>query len=160
MEIFRPEVCNIIKKETPTQVFSCVFHKIFKKTFFYRTPPVAASVLGISWLWSNWTPLLLPIQSLFYELDLYLQQVCKTKLQITIILIQTFQEHFFLHLFLKTIIYVSKIILCCTEHFYLIYVLSYYMIYSSWFYVLASYHQLVSHWLKQDPHYSTNSLIT
>ena len=101
MENFKPEACNFIKKETPTQVFSCVFHKIFKKTFFYRTPPVAASVLGISWLWSNSTPLLLPIQSLFYELDLYLQQVCKTKLQITITLIQTFQEHFFFSFIFK-----------------------------------------------------------
>ena len=30
------------KKETLTQVFSCEFYEISKKTFFYRTPPVAA----------------------------------------------------------------------------------------------------------------------
>ena len=35
--------CNFIKKETMAQVFSCEFCKIFKNTFFYRTPPVAAS---------------------------------------------------------------------------------------------------------------------
>ena len=31
-------------KNTPTQVFSCEICKIFKITFFHRTPPVAASV--------------------------------------------------------------------------------------------------------------------
>ena len=31
-------------KITPTQVFSCAMCKIFKNTFFYRAPPVAASV--------------------------------------------------------------------------------------------------------------------
>ena len=30
-------------KETPTQVFSSEMCEIFKDTFFYRTPPVAAS---------------------------------------------------------------------------------------------------------------------
>ena len=34
------------KKETLAQVFSCVFFEIPKKTFFYRTPPVAASGLA------------------------------------------------------------------------------------------------------------------
>ena len=29
---------------TPTQVFSCEYCQIFKNSFFYRTPPVAASV--------------------------------------------------------------------------------------------------------------------
>ena len=29
--------------KTPTQVFSCEIFEIFKNTFFYRTPPVAAS---------------------------------------------------------------------------------------------------------------------
>ena len=38
-----PEACNFIKKETLTQVFSCEFPEIFKNTFLYRTPPVAAS---------------------------------------------------------------------------------------------------------------------
>ena len=35
---------NFIKKETLEQVFSCEFYKISKKTFFYRTLPVTASV--------------------------------------------------------------------------------------------------------------------
>ena len=29
----RPQVCNFIKKETPTQVFSCEFYEIFKDNF-------------------------------------------------------------------------------------------------------------------------------
>ena len=41
----RPEACNFIKKETLAQVFSCEFCKIFKNTFSYRAPPVAASSL-------------------------------------------------------------------------------------------------------------------
>ena len=32
-----------MKKETQAQVFSCKFSQTFKYTFFYRTPPVAAS---------------------------------------------------------------------------------------------------------------------
>ena len=35
-----------IKKETLAQLFSCEFCKIFKNTFFNRTPLVAASELG------------------------------------------------------------------------------------------------------------------
>ena len=35
--------CNVIIKETLAQAFSCEFCEIFKNTFFYRTPPVAAS---------------------------------------------------------------------------------------------------------------------
>ena len=38
-------VCNIIKKETLAQVFSCEFHEISKSSFFYRTPLVAASAV-------------------------------------------------------------------------------------------------------------------
>ena len=30
---------NFIKKETPTQVFSYEYCKLFKNSFFYRTPP-------------------------------------------------------------------------------------------------------------------------
>ena len=30
----RPWACNFIKKETPTQVFSCDYYEIFKKFFF------------------------------------------------------------------------------------------------------------------------------
>ena len=40
-----PEASNFIKKETLAQIFSCEFCEISKNTFFYRTPPVAASVL-------------------------------------------------------------------------------------------------------------------
>ena len=38
--------CNFIKKETLVKVFSCEFCEIFKNTFFYRTPLVAASARG------------------------------------------------------------------------------------------------------------------
>ena len=38
------EACNFIKRENLAQVFSCEFCEISKNTFFYRTPPVAASV--------------------------------------------------------------------------------------------------------------------
>ena len=41
--IHMPQACNFIKKETLTQMFSCEFCETFKKTFFYRTPLVAAS---------------------------------------------------------------------------------------------------------------------
>ena len=34
---------KMYEKETPTQEFSCEYSKIFKNTFFYRMPPVAAS---------------------------------------------------------------------------------------------------------------------
>ena len=34
---------NFIKKETLVQMFSCEFWEISKKTFSYRTPPMAAS---------------------------------------------------------------------------------------------------------------------
>ena len=34
---------TLFKKETQAQVFSCEFCEIFKNTFFYRKPPVAAS---------------------------------------------------------------------------------------------------------------------
>ena len=40
----RPKTCNFIKKETLAQVFYCEFCEIFKNTFSYRTPPVAALV--------------------------------------------------------------------------------------------------------------------
>ena len=38
--------CNFIKKKTPTQVFFCEDHKMFENSFFYGTPPVAASENG------------------------------------------------------------------------------------------------------------------
>ena len=34
---------QLYEKETPTQVFSCEITEIFKNTFFYGTPQVAAS---------------------------------------------------------------------------------------------------------------------
>ena len=37
------KACNFIKKETATQVFYSEYHKIYKKSFFYGTPPVTAS---------------------------------------------------------------------------------------------------------------------
>ena len=40
----RLEACNFITKEILAQVFSCEFCKISKKTFYYRTSLVAASV--------------------------------------------------------------------------------------------------------------------
>ena len=39
----RLEACNFIKEETPAQVLSCEFCEIYKDTFYYRTPLVAAS---------------------------------------------------------------------------------------------------------------------
>ena len=39
----RSEACNFIKKDTLAQVFSCEFCEIYKNTFYYRTPLVAAS---------------------------------------------------------------------------------------------------------------------
>ena len=36
---------TLLKKETLTLVFSCKLCKLFKSTFFYRTPPVAASLI-------------------------------------------------------------------------------------------------------------------
>ena len=39
------KVCSFIKKETPMQVFSSEIGEVFKSIFFYRTPPVAASVV-------------------------------------------------------------------------------------------------------------------
>ena len=41
----RPNACNFIKKQSLAQVFPCEFCEISKNTFFYRTPPVAASVI-------------------------------------------------------------------------------------------------------------------
>ena len=39
----RPEACNFIKIETLAKVFPCEFCEIYKNTFYYRTPLVAAS---------------------------------------------------------------------------------------------------------------------
>ena len=45
---------SFFRKETPTSVFSCKFCKIFMKTFFYRTPPVAASDSVPCHKWLTW----------------------------------------------------------------------------------------------------------
>ena len=37
------KACNFIKKEAPTQMFSCEYGGVFKKSVFYRTLPAAAS---------------------------------------------------------------------------------------------------------------------
>ena len=41
-------------KETPTQVFPCEYFKIFKNSFFYRAPLLAASenssILDVCWI--------------------------------------------------------------------------------------------------------------
>ena len=40
-----PDACNFIKRETPTQVFSCKYYEIFKVTYFEKHLYTAASVL-------------------------------------------------------------------------------------------------------------------
>ena len=37
---------NLLKKETPAQMFFCYISKSFKNIFFYKTTPVAASESG------------------------------------------------------------------------------------------------------------------
>ena len=37
---------SYLKKETPTQVFSCEYHKMFENSFLYGMLPVAASENG------------------------------------------------------------------------------------------------------------------
>ena len=39
-----PEALRLYYEVTPTKVFSCEICKMFENTFFYRTPPVVASV--------------------------------------------------------------------------------------------------------------------
>ena len=39
----KTQTSNFIKKEAPSQVFSCEFSEISKITFFHRAPRVAAS---------------------------------------------------------------------------------------------------------------------
>ena len=41
----KPQACNFILKKTLAQMFSCDFCEIFKNTYFFRTPLVAASEL-------------------------------------------------------------------------------------------------------------------
>ena len=44
IHVYNKSVSSDIKKETLAQVFSCKFWEISKNTFFYRIPPMAASV--------------------------------------------------------------------------------------------------------------------
>ena len=47
--------CNLIKKETSTQVFSCEYCEIFRYSFFYkRTSAVAAFGSQRIWLLNTW----------------------------------------------------------------------------------------------------------
>ena len=46
----RHKICNFIKKETLTQVFSCEFCEISKNTVSYRTPLVVASEISARYL--------------------------------------------------------------------------------------------------------------
>ena len=48
--VLRPEAWNFIQKESLAQVFSSDFCEIFKKTVFYRTTMVAASVSALFYL--------------------------------------------------------------------------------------------------------------
>ena len=59
----KPEACNFIKKEPPTQLFSYEFCETFKNTFFHRTPPVAAS--GFSFDFSSF--ILLRFQAFIFD---------------------------------------------------------------------------------------------
>ena len=61
--------CNFIEKETPTQVLSCEYHKMFENSFFYGTPPVAASENG--WRISNST------WEVFVQQNLEKRKICK-----------------------------------------------------------------------------------
>ena len=45
---------QLYSKETPTQLFSCGICKIFKNTFFHRTPPVAFSLYTIVPFFKFW----------------------------------------------------------------------------------------------------------
>ena len=42
------EGLQLYSKKSPTQVFSCEVCEIFKNGFFYRTPPVASSVVLVA----------------------------------------------------------------------------------------------------------------
>ena len=40
------KVCNIIKKQSPSRLFSLEYYEIFKNSLLYETPSVAASENG------------------------------------------------------------------------------------------------------------------
>ena len=50
---FLIKLLQLITKETLARVFSYEFCKISKNTFFYRTPPVAASGQSLNWLFKS-----------------------------------------------------------------------------------------------------------
>ena len=45
--LFNKVFNKVYYRDTPTQAFPCEFCEIFKNTFFYRTPPVAASAFNV-----------------------------------------------------------------------------------------------------------------
>ena len=59
---------EFIKKEALAQVFSCEFYEISKNTFFYRTPPVAASEQWLLTLIPHNLTLLQPGVAILYPL--------------------------------------------------------------------------------------------
>ena len=61
--------CARVSFEILAQVFSCEFCEIFKNTFFYRAPPVAASVRQGNTQWLT--------NELFFELFLLLYNIKK-----------------------------------------------------------------------------------
>ena len=67
------EGLELYYKETPAQVFPCEYYEIFKNNFFYRTPPVAASVhrmlLRMFYLYRNLS-IDLPLNSIDYFVDI------------------------------------------------------------------------------------------
>ena len=85
MIFFIPKACNFIKTETLTQVFSCEFCEISMNTFFYRTPPVAASVyifvsLFISWKIFHQSNLPLQVEKMeLFSLFLYVFDLISIK---------------------------------------------------------------------------------
>ena len=51
LNLYRPEACNFIKKETLAQVFSCEFCEIFKNNFFTEHLRTTAYVFCVLKQW-------------------------------------------------------------------------------------------------------------
>ena len=71
---FTGQACNFIKKETPTQMFSCEFCEIFKNTFFIEH--LRWLLLYIMEYWSKTASASLP--------NFFLQPCARTGLQLMI----------------------------------------------------------------------------
>ena len=67
----RLKAYNFIKKDSLAQVFSCEFCEISKNTFFYRTPPVAASVTGHLRTTASDTYTMFPLYRIAFPFPLY-----------------------------------------------------------------------------------------